>query len=988
MVTKKPPLSATINFGHPLADGMVACFLVNELGGPIIDLVSGVAMPLHSGTSRVIAPWGIGLDCRGAGRGASTVTWKKIKEVGTGGNGNNRGWTIVWRGSIGASPTAFSGLAVNSFDAARSSQPFSAFVLAFNATADGYFVNWNDNAPGIGTTGKSYSATASRAFDGSERQVVAATFGADGNFLYEDGNKVISAGVNTQTTNPNFLSDARTGFCAGASTDPGDSKAIVRHVYFYRRALSQAEVQWLWVEPYAFINTKARLFFFASTNVILSPSGIASAEAFGTPDVLPGAVILSPGGIASAEAFGTPVVTVAATTAIMPDGIASAEAFGTPAIVTGAVSVTPTGIVSGEAFGTPRILQSNAARLLIGAVDRTAYLHLDSEFSWNAMKGARGSCTIPLVVEPGDPTIPLPGEFIEIFDPVGSRVWAGTVEEVFCRWFGNGGHHLFIVTGVTLESLFDGEVDKTRFDAVTTAEAFEDLYAASGVTAVTLGDVDTGETITALEVTRISDGFTSLALRSNKVWFVDPADLTLNLISATARTAPWIMTEDEILWETAQWRHSRADFRDTEVIQSPDGSTQTIIAVTAQAGLGRRAARLTLTTSYTTAGAIQEATAALHRFATLPSQLVVSTDRPGIAIGMLLELDVALPLEASGLLNGTWQVVELEARMLTGMSTVDPTRRRLPEDLQLGHFRYTLHLVNSLSTAIFQGDGSTTVFTLPVTPGSVSSINVSPHPELYSTSSLGADVTITPAMPAGTHALVDYQGDFTPDVGSWLDTWRDMSPLAASAGPTSSTGGAAAQRFIADATLRDLTIQDDAGPHAIVYHDGTGSRALVVLRQVLGADLVVRINLGVNELVSLVVPVGTAVDDVQEYPLSARVFTVTITSPGVVTVVGASLANDAPVVLHTSGALPTGLLVDTVYYVINTTGTTFQLAATVGGTAIDTSGTQSGTHWLTSSAIPAPTLADKDVLTYDILDSDGTIDTTPGGIANITLEWE
>lgn len=70
-------------------------------------------------------------------------------------------------------------------------------------------------------------------------------------------------------------------------------------------------------------------------------------------------------------------------------------------------------------------------------------------------------------------------------------------------------------------------------------------------------------------------------------------------------------------------------------------------------------------------------------------------------------------------------------------------------------------------------------------------------------------------------------------------------------------------------------------------------------------------------------------------------FTVTIASPGVVT---AALRDGTAVMLNTTGALPTGLSVGVVYYVVGSTGTTCNLALTYGGTAIITTGSQSGTH--------------------------------------------
>lgn len=714
--------------------------------------------------------------------------------------------------------------------------------------------------------------------------------------------------------------------------------------------------------------------------------GIPSAEAFGRPFISATGSI-SPSSVDSEEAFGTP--TLVPITNVFPAAIASGEAFGALEVIPGPVDVSPSSIASAEAVGTPTILQSFKPRFMVAGRDRTAYLHRETDYSWNLLKGSRGSCSIPFIVEPGDPYTPLPGDLIEIFDPADSRVWAGTVEQVFCRWIGDDGFHVWIVTGVTLESLFDGAfVDKTLFDGVTGSSAFSDLFDAVDQSIVSLGDVDGPDTIEALEVTRVADGFSSIALRCDRVWFVDPADLTLNLISPLDRAAPWVMGHSDIVWESIQWRVSRADFRDTQVIQSPDGSSQTVIALTPNTGLGRRSARLTFTTSNTSAGAIQEATAVLRRFSTLPSQLQVTTDRPGVSIGMLLEIDVDFPLESAGLLNGFWQVIEVEARMLTGMDDVDPVLRRLPDDLSLGHFRYTLHLVNSLALAIFKGDGVTTVFTLPVTPGSISYIRVSPNPELYTTTAgPGPDeVTIEPAMPPGSYGAIGYQGDATPDAGTWLDQWKGMSPVAASAGPAeSSGGGGGAQVFIAPLLLRRLTIDDDIADHAIIYHAGAGTRVLAVLRKIITVDLIVRINLNGTELLTVTIDSGTAVDTVLEFSMSARKFTVTIASPGVVTVEGATLADDDTVVLHTTGALPTGLLESTTYYVVNSAGASFELATTPGGASIDTSGVQSGNHWLTSDAIPAPEFADKDVLTADILDSDEQSDRN--GVAALGVEW-
>jgi len=76
-----------------------------------------------------------------------------------------------------------------------------------------------------------------------------------------------------------------------------------------------------------------------------------------------------------------------------------------------------------------------------------------------------------------------------------------------------------------------------------------------------------------------------------------------------------------------------------------------------------------------------------------------------------------------------------------------------------------------------------------------------------------------------------------------------------------------------------------------------------------------------------------------------RIFTVTIADPGVFTRTYHGLKDGERVILSTSGALPTGLSANTWYFVFVRGQDTFELSATIDGTSIVTSGTQSGTHW-------------------------------------------
>lgn len=84
----------------------------------------------------------------------------------------------------------------------------------------------------------------------------------------------------------------------------------------------------------------------------------------------------------------------------------------------------------------------------------------------------------------------------------------------------------------------------------------------------------------------------------------------------------------------------------------------------------------------------------------------------------------------------------------------------------------------------------------------------------------------------------------------------------------------------------------------------------------------------------------------------AQTFTVTIASPAVFTCNGHGFYEGMPIVLSTTGALPTGLSAATTYFVIaaGLTANAFQVSATDGGSAINTSGSQSGTHTVTQNS--------------------------------------
>jgi hypothetical protein len=83
--------------------------------------------------------------------------------------------------------------------------------------------------------------------------------------------------------------------------------------------------------------------------------------------------------------------------------------------------------------------------------------------------------------------------------------------------------------------------------------------------------------------------------------------------------------------------------------------------------------------------------------------------------------------------------------------------------------------------------------------------------------------------------------------------------------------------------------------------------------------------------------------------LTIGTVTMTIASPAVATFVGHGLTVNDQIQFTTTGALPTGVSPSVTYFVISAglTADNFRFSATFGGAAINTSGSQSGTHTLT-----------------------------------------
>jgi hypothetical protein len=89
--------------------------------------------------------------------------------------------------------------------------------------------------------------------------------------------------------------------------------------------------------------------------------------------------------------------------------------------------------------------------------------------------------------------------------------------------------------------------------------------------------------------------------------------------------------------------------------------------------------------------------------------------------------------------------------------------------------------------------------------------------------------------------------------------------------------------------------------------------------------------------------------------------TISIAAPGVITLpAGFSLPDGTAITFTSTGALPTGLTVGQVYFVVNSTGGTFNVSTSIEGTPITTSGTQSGIQRISQRGVDLADAGDAD----------------------------
>ena len=507
----------------------------------------------------------------------------------------------------------------------------------------------------------------------------------------------------------------------------------------------------------------------------------------------------------------------------------------------------------------------------LNGVDRTDFLSYESGSSWALIKGGRGTCSLAFEIAPDVEFTPLLGQSIEIYDGT-ERVWAGSVDSVSLRWQGDDGWHIASLSGVTLEHLFDtAEVDKLKYTETAAGDIVSAILTASGITEITEGTISAGPTVHSLEVTNLAQAFNDLANLAGFIWYVDPANKQLYFHAATARTASRSLNHSDILWESLDWRQSRQDFRNEQVIQLPGVSMSPVTAVFAGDGTTEDftlpsipeyilSANLSTgstghTIDWTPGTAIVTVLPALETGVTLTVRfadtgtVTETVDSPGaglktarytqtrtftpegglqeaqalLARYALLPSLMTLSTDRPGIGVGRKLTIDVEFPIGAGSvingdwcvqeveGSLVPGLEKKPEPF--GHWRYRLHLINTATCAIFQPDAETETFILPTIPSSVSSIVIDSasglrHEAIWTPET--DEINVTPPLEAGDGMSVTYvDPERFPDSPSFRDTFDGLAggPLGFTGSPAP-VGGDIHPALPPETFKRDFTIYD------------------------------------------------------------------------------------------------------------------------------------------------------------------------------------
>jgi hypothetical protein len=253
----KPVRGTQVNWTHPLARGLVGCWLLSEGTG---------SQAIDSGPLKQHGAFNGGPPLWKPGTNGYTVEFDGVEECIDCGPG-----TFTWENTNEVSAVALVNQATNQstktiFGRGHYVRP------CLLAAYDGGRFYWRVRA----STLNSLTSTSSHATDGTEWVHVAGTWKSGDSHLYINGIQEASGTVPTGTMS---LVATRAGI--GGVNDGGYGTTVftgrIAHVYVYNRVLSASEVEWLYREPFSMFQRPVTLAFLLVTGASVPLAGSVQA---------------------------------------------------------------------------------------------------------------------------------------------------------------------------------------------------------------------------------------------------------------------------------------------------------------------------------------------------------------------------------------------------------------------------------------------------------------------------------------------------------------------------------------------------------------------------------------------------------------------------------------------------------------------------------------------------------------------------------------
>jgi hypothetical protein len=242
MWVNKPPQGSVIDWGHPLANGLVGCWLLNENGtNSIADLTSSLKIPLVNSAYWNISSFGVGVVSNAYNMGGRLVGLpEKLKPT--------TSLTLIWRGKIlgdhldAAFQPDLVGVAPDNLD----SNPYACYrIFRVGNDQDALACGWNNGA----TSYRSLTTQDMVATGGS--YFFAMTHGGGAVKFYKNGLLVNSTTTNVGTIT--YTANATLSFGRGGKDYNQYSNTITNQIIIYNKVLSPSEIKQLYDDPYCFI---------------------------------------------------------------------------------------------------------------------------------------------------------------------------------------------------------------------------------------------------------------------------------------------------------------------------------------------------------------------------------------------------------------------------------------------------------------------------------------------------------------------------------------------------------------------------------------------------------------------------------------------------------------------------------------------------------------------------------------------------------------